>query len=113
MLCAFGVRHRYDPNAFTNDFLSFLTTPGPQNNDPYKEVAQPRSTPSLPLGNPASCLLPPSLLTPLPLGQVALRRWFEQYSRGLPPSQCAADQRDVRGMSVWWRLAVRCDVAVL
>lgn len=63
LLRAVGRDKKYDPNAFTNDFISFLTTPGPGNNDPYREIC--------------------------------VRRWFENYSKGLPPSQCAADQRDV------------------
>ncbi len=53
---------RYDPDAFLDDFIEHLTTPG-RNRDPYTEIY--------------------------------LRRWFENYSKGLPPRCCAAFQRDV------------------
>ena len=52
---------RYDPNAFIEDFIAHMTTPG-RNRDPYCEIY--------------------------------IRRWFENYSRGLPPHGCAELQRD-------------------
>ena len=42
---------RYDPDAFMEDFIAHMTTPG-RNHDPYSEIY--------------------------------IRRWFENYSRGLP-----------------------------
>jgi ADP-ribosylglycohydrolase len=59
-------RGRYDPNAFTEDFISHMTTPG-RNCDPYCEIY--------------------------------VRRWFENYSRGLPPHGCAELQRNVWSIS--------------
>jgi ADP-ribosylglycohydrolase len=53
---------RYDPNAFIEDFIAHMTTPG-RNRDPYCEIY--------------------------------IRRWFENYSRGLPPHGCAELQRNV------------------
>ena len=53
---------RYDPNAFIEDFIRYMTTPG-SNRDPYCEIY--------------------------------IRRWFENYSRGLPPHGCAELQRNV------------------
>jgi ADP-ribosylglycohydrolase len=53
---------RYDPNAFIEDFIAHMTTPG-KNRDPYCEIY--------------------------------IRRWFENYSRGLPPHGCAELQRNV------------------
>jgi ADP-ribosylglycohydrolase len=53
---------RYDPDAFIEDFIEHLTTPG-RNQDPYTEIY--------------------------------IRRWFENYSRGLPPHACAEMQRNV------------------
>jgi hypothetical protein len=53
---------RYDPNAFMEDFIAHMTTPG-KNRDPYCEIY--------------------------------IRRWFENYSRGLPPHACAELQRNV------------------
>ena len=53
---------RYDPDAFLEDFISHMTTPG-KNRDPYCEIY--------------------------------IRRWFENYSRGLPPHICAELQRNV------------------
>jgi ADP-ribosylglycohydrolase len=52
----------YDPNAFIEDFIAHMTTPG-RNRDPYCEIY--------------------------------IRRWFENYSRGLPPHGCAELQRNV------------------
>jgi len=53
---------RYDPQAFIDDFIEHMTTPG-RNRDPYCEIY--------------------------------IRRWFENYSRGLPPHACAELQRNV------------------
>ena len=53
---------RYDPDAFIEDFIAYLTTPG-RNRDPYCEIY--------------------------------IRRWFENYSHGLPPHSCAEQQRNV------------------
>ena len=53
---------RYDPNAFIEDFIAHMITPG-RNHDPYCEIY--------------------------------IRRWFENYSRGLPPHGCAELQRNV------------------
>jgi len=52
----------YDPEAFLDDFVAHMTTPG-KNADPYTEIY--------------------------------LRRWFENYSRGLPGPLCAASQRQI------------------
>ena len=52
---------RYDHNAFIDDFIMHLTTPG-MNRDPYTEIY--------------------------------IRRWFENYSRGVPPHACAELQRN-------------------
>ncbi len=53
---------RYDPNAFTEDFIAHMTTSG-RNHDPYCEIY--------------------------------IRRWFENYSLGLPHHSCAELQRNV------------------
>lgn len=53
---------RYDPDAFMEDFIAHMTTPG-RNRDPYSEIY--------------------------------IRRWFENYSLGLPPHGCAELQRKV------------------
>jgi len=55
-------RGRYEPQAFIEDFINHLTTPG-KNRDPYCEIY--------------------------------IRRWFENYSRGLPSHCCAELQRNV------------------
>jgi ADP-ribosyl-[dinitrogen reductase] hydrolase len=52
---------RYDQNAFIEDFIEHLTTPG-RNRDPYTEIY--------------------------------IRRWFENYTRGVPPHACAELQRN-------------------
>ncbi len=53
---------RYEPQAFLDDFVAHMTTPG-ANRDPYSEIY--------------------------------IRRWFENYSRGLPDHSCAELQRNV------------------
>ncbi len=53
---------RYDPDAFIQDFIAHMTTPG-KNHDPYCEIY--------------------------------IRRWFENYSNGLPLHGCAELQRNV------------------
>lgn len=59
-------RGRYDHNAFLDDFITHLTTPG-RNRDPYTEIY--------------------------------IRRWFENYSRGVPPHACAELQRNAWSIS--------------